>query len=474
MLLRRFNMFLALGLILAATSIAGAQTENRLAPRSAAEVQMSFAPLVKQTAPAVVNIYAKKRVVQQAALPRLFDDPFFRRFFGPLPEGLTQERVENSLGSGVILRADGWVVTNHHVVNGASEIVVALHDRREFPAELVVDDERTDLAVLKLKNAPKNLPVLQFKDSDEIQVGDLVMAIGDPFGVGQTVTTGIVSGLARTQVTDSAFSFFIQTDAAINPGNSGGALVTMDGKLAGINTAIFSKSGGSHGIGFAIPANMVASVVNQALQGGKVVRPWLGAQGQQVTSDLAKSLGLDRPGGVLINSVSRNSPAEEGGLKIGDVVLAVNGKPTLEPQALNFRIATRPLGETMTLLVIREGEEVDIEVEAVAAPETPRRQLTDVNGNNPFNGSTVANLSPAFAEEIGTTDESGVIIFKMQRNSVAARVGFRPGDIVLSVQGQATPDVDTLKDVLSDENGARQWLVEFNRNGRVQKVNIRG
>ncbi|MBI5164634.1 MAG: trypsin-like peptidase domain-containing protein, partial [Magnetospirillum sp.] len=263
-------------------------------PTSRPQMQMSFAPVVRQAAPAVVNIYAR-RVVRTAVSP-LLADPFFRRFFGDsLPPGMSGERVQRSLGSGVIVATDGTVVTNHHVIKDADEVTVVLADRREYEARIVGSDERSDLAVLKL-DLPKGetVPVLPFGDSDALEVGDLVLAVGNPFGVGQTVTSGIVSALARTNVGITDFRSFIQTDAAINPGNSGGALIDMSGRLVGINSAIYSKDGGSNGIGFAIPTALVKAVLSGITQTGKVVRPYLGASGQPVTSDIAHALKLAR------------------------------------------------------------------------------------------------------------------------------------------------------------------------------------
>src|SRR5262245_13358994 len=285
---------LAAGILLAwAISAPVFAGEAKQVPRDTAEIQLSFAPIVRKAAPAVVNIYARQ--VQKTAGSPLFNDPLFQHFFGD-QFAEPHERVRNALGSGVIVRADGLIVTNHHVVADASEIRVVLSDRREFAAKIVISDEKTDLAVLRIDAGGAKLPVLALRDSDELEVGDLVLAIGDPFGVGQTVTSGIISALARTQVGISDLGFFIQTDAAINPGNSGGALIGMDGKLVGINTAIFSRNGGSVGIGFAIPSNMVATVIDAAQNGGKLVRPWIGAAGQALTAELAEGFGLDRPG----------------------------------------------------------------------------------------------------------------------------------------------------------------------------------
>ncbi|MEX1147469.1 MAG: trypsin-like peptidase domain-containing protein, partial [Sphingomonadales bacterium] len=249
----------------------GATAQERAVPQSQADVQLSFAPVVKAVTPAVVNIYTRRVVRSDPQASPFFDDPFFRRFFGDGPAmGTPRERVQRSLGSGVIVSADGIIVTSHHVIGEADQITVALYDRREFEAEVVLSDESTDLAVLRIDTEGEELPHLELRDSDTLEVGDLVLAIGNPFGVGQTVTSGIVSAVARTNVGVSDYQFFIQTDAAINPGNSGGALVTLDGKLAGINTAIYSRTGGSIGIGFAIPSNMVGSVVVAAVTDGKV------------------------------------------------------------------------------------------------------------------------------------------------------------------------------------------------------------
>ena len=283
---------------------------------------MSFAPLVKKAAPAVVNVYAQR--VDRQARNAIYDDPIFQRFFGggQRPGGETAQ----SLGSGVIVDPSGLVVTNHHVIENMTDVKVVLSDRREFPAEILLRDRRSDLAILRIKGTEKNFPVIELGDSDAIEVGDLALAIGDPFGVGQTVTQGIVSALARTEIGITDYGFFIQTDAAINPGNSGGALIDMQGRLIGINAAIFSQSGGSVGIGFAIPVNMVKNVVTAAKAGGKEVhRAWLGANLQNLSRDLAESLGLDRPSGALVAEVDPRGPAAEGGLKRGDVIVAVDG-----------------------------------------------------------------------------------------------------------------------------------------------------
>ena len=409
-------------------------------PESAGEITLSFAPVVKATSPAVVNIYTSKIVRRQGN--RLFDDPFFKRFFGesfPFSFGPSRERVENSLGSGVIVRADGVVVTNHHVIRGADEIRVVLTDKREFQANLLLSDERTDIAVLRIVDPVGDLPTVAFGDSDDLEVGDLVLAIGNPFGVGQTVTSGIVSGLARTSVGITDFRSFIQTDAAINPGNSGGALVDVAARLVGINTAIFSKSGGSQGIGFAVPANMVRRVVSSAVAGQELVRPWLGFSGRDVDAEVAEALALSRPGGVIVESVHPSGPAARAGLQRGDIVLEVERRQVDDGQGLRFYFATRELGGTITLTVLRNGATETLTFELLAPPEVPPRDRTDVVGSFPISGIRVVNLSPRVADELGIpTDLAGVIVEGVQRGSVAHRVGIRPLDIVTEVNGQTS------------------------------------
>ena len=397
--------------VLAAMAPAAAQ---RAVPDSAAAVKLSYAPVVKKAAPAVVNVYVRHRVEQMVS--PFFDDPFFGRLFGER-FGIPRERIQNSLGSGVMVGTDGVVVTNNHVIQGSgeAEITVALADGREFPAKLILKDEHSDLAVLRLDAEGVTFPSIEFSDSDSLEVGDLVLAIGDPFGVGQTVTSGIVSALARTQVGISDYQFFIQTDAAINPGNSGGALVDMNGRLAGINTAIFSKSGGSHGIGFAIPSNLVRLVVQSALKGGKVQRPWLGASLQTLTPDIADSLGLDAPSGALIAKVHAKGPAARAGLLAGDVVVSVDGKKVQDPQGLQYRFITKGVGGSTELGVVRKGQPVKTTITLIAPIEDPPRDVRDLPGRHPLAGCKVANLSPAVAQEVGMDDDTreGVVVLEV-------------------------------------------------------------
>ena len=456
--------------VLAALMLLTPAAAAEAVPQSQAEIELSFAPLVKKAAPAVVNIYTRKVVQARAASP-FAADPFFRHFFGDdFGLGRPTERIQNSLGSGVIVAPDGLVVTNHHVVKDSDEITVVLADRREFNARIVTSDERTDLALLRIDPPGEPLPVLELRDSDEIEVGDLVLAIGNPFGVGQTVTGGIVSALARTHVGIGDFGFFIQTDAAINPGNSGGALVGMDGRLVGINTAIFSRgNGGSIGIGFAIPSNMVATVIAAERTGGRLVRPWIGATGQGVTADLADGLGLDRPGGVIVNDLHPAGPAARAGLRVGDVVLAVDGRAVDDPAALRFRLATLPVGGKAELAVRRLGRALEIAVDLVAAPEDPPRDLTVLDGPHPLTGATVANLSPALAEELSVDGAwRGVIIVTLRRGSIAHRAGLAPGDILLRVNDREIDSVAALRDVL--DRPVSRWRIAFRRAGETRVV----
>src|SRR4030081_3345900 len=337
---------------------AHAMSQDRRVPASPTDIRLSYAPIVQRVQPAVVNVYAAKMVQNRNPL---LDDLLFGRFFG-VP-GQQPEQMQRSLGSGVMVDPSGLVVTNNHVIEGADQVKVSLSDKREFEAEIVLKDSRTDLAVLRLKDTKEKFPTLDFSNSDELLVGDVVLSIGNPFGVGQTVTHGIISALARTQVGITDYQFFIQTDAAINPGNSGGALVDLNGRLVGINTAIFSRSGGSQGIGFAIPVNMVRGVISSAQGGSSVVRrPWLGAKLQAVTREIAEGLGLKRPAGARVASVTPKSPAARAGLKTGDLVVAVDGQPVDDPNAFDYRFATKPLGGRAQICLLRGGKKVQLTV----------------------------------------------------------------------------------------------------------------
>jgi len=451
---------IALALILGAGG-ASAQTQ-RVVPESKAQVQLSFAPIVRQTTGAVVNVYASRTDRRQN--PSM--EEFFRRFFGEDVPGVPRGRSQSSLGSGVIVDPSGLVITNNHVIENMNEVKVALADRREFEAEILLRDSRTDIAVLKLKGA-SNLQAVEIGDSEALQVGDIVLAIGNPFGVGQTVTQGIVSALARTQVGISDYQFFIQTDAAINPGNSGGALINMSGQLVGINTAIYSRSGGSIGIGFAVPSSMVRVVLNSAKGGARnVVRPWLGARLQPVDGDIATGLGLERPTGVLVTSVYEKGPAAEAGLRRGDVILQVDGQPVDNPDSFGYRFTLKGTQGQTPLTVLRGGKQSSILVRLMPPPEIPPRDPVRGRARTPFAGATLVNISPAVADElqIQVADE-GVVIADIDERSVAASVGFEKGDLIVAVNGErlvSTKDAERLID-----RAGGYWEITVNRGGRV-------
>jgi Do/DeqQ family serine protease len=455
----------ALLVLLMATA---AMAQDRRVPASAAELRLSYAPIVQRVQPAVVNVYAAKVIQDHNPL---LDDPIFRRFFG-VP-GQQPEQMQRSLGSGVMVDPSGLVVTNNHVIEGADQVKVSLSDKREFEAEVVLKDTRSDLAVLRLKNTNEKFPTLDFANSDELQVGDVVLAIGNPFGVGQTVTHGIISALARTQVGITDYQFFIQTDAAINPGNSGGALVDMTGKLAGINTAIFSRSGGSQGIGFAIPANMVRIVVASAKSGGKAVkRPWLGARLQAVTPEIAETLGLRRPTGALVANVVPGSPAARAGLKLSDLIVAIEGQPVDDPNAFDYRFATRPLGGTAEIDVQRAGRLVKLSVPLETAPDGGRNELV-LTTRSPFQGAKVANISPAVADEMHLdADTEGVVVTEIADDSTAANVGFQKGDIIVAVNNQKIAKTSDLEKATRDNS--RLWRIRLLRGGEQINVTLGG
>lgn len=439
-------------------------------PLTRADMQMSFAPLVKATTPAVVNVYAAQKVQAQAS--PFQGDPFFEQFFGRRFQD-AKPRTQNSLGSGVIVDASGIVVTNNHVIKDADEIKVSLGDGREFESKILLRDETTDLAVLKI-DAKEQFPVLSLGNSDAVEVGDLVLAVGNPFGVGQTVTSGIVSAQSRTQVGISDFDFFIQTDAAINPGNSGGALVDMNARLIGINTAIYSRSGGSVGIGFAIPSNMVRAVVDAALNGDKSFeRPYIGATFQSLTADVAESLGLKTPYGALITAVEKDGPAAQAGLKIGDVVLTVQGVRADNPDVLGYRLSTAGIGNMVVLEILRNGKQQPIDVKLAKAPEVKEAAPQVVEGDNPFAGAAVAELTPKLAQKLKLkSDVRGVVVAEIYARSPAARLGLRPADIIRGINGNPIRSVNDLTAAL---NAGRtlMWRLEIERNGALIRQLVR-
>lgn len=427
----------------------------RLVPGSSGEITLSFAPVARRVQPAVVNIFTSRVVRERGRM-----SPFFSIFD-------SQPRVANSLGSGVIIDAKGLIVTNNHVVADADQIVVALADRREYPARILFSEPKLDLALLQVDPKGGSLPVARLGDSDRAQVGDLVLAVGNPFGVGQTVTQGIVSAVARSGIGVSDTQFFIQTDAAINQGNSGGALVGMNGEVIGINTAILtgSQNGGSIGLGFAVPANMVR-IFLQAAESGKMVTSWIGVEGQALTGETASAAGLERPAGVLVTDVTSDSPAARAGLRPGDIVFAIDGKEVLDPASLRYRIATQQVGATVTLTVIRNRQAMNMPLVMAAPPENPPRQITQLPSGTFLAGIAVANLSPALAQELGAgLPERGVVVVNVPRGSPAARTGYpHAGDVIEHVNEQPVRSVNELLSAIKS-NPART-LFGINRNGQ--------
>jgi Do/DeqQ family serine protease len=453
-------------LLMAASQAPAASTpaaaQQKIPPPSREAVQYSFAPIVKKAAPAVVNVY-----VQRLQGPQSYTDEF-RRFFGER-FGMPQ----TTLGSGVIVSPDGIVVTNAHVlkVAGTAEISLVLADRREFTATILLQDEKSDLAVLRIQGGDGRFPYLEFADSDAIEVGDMVLAIGNPFGVGQTVTSGIISALGRTRVTRSDTQAFIQTDAAINPGNSGGALIDMAGRVVGINTAIYSKTGGSHGIGFAIPSNLAKLVVDSAVTGRKLQRPWLGARLGAVTRALAEELKLARVAGAVVVRLYDKGPAAEAGLQAGDVIVAVDGRDVDDARAVHYRLTTRGIGNRTQLDVVRRGRHTKVEL-VLRAPPTAGLDARDLAGAHPFDGARAANILPGMAEDLGVDDEEGVVLVSVRPRSTAARLGFQAGDVVVQVGRERIASVAQLESVLRQRQ--RGWLVVVRRGNRLLQLQLAG
>jgi len=455
----RNTLLLAAASLVIAAPVSAQQAAQRRVPAGAVEMKSSFAPVVSKSAPAVVNVFSSRQV-------RRNND--FWDFFGGGGQPMTQQ----SLGSGAIVRADGVVVTNNHVVEGMTDIKVVLADRRQFPARVLLADKRSDLAVLKIDPGTERLPVINIDIREDPQVGDLVLAIGNPFGVGQTVTNGIVSALARTDVGITDYSFFIQTDAAINPGNSGGPLVDMDGDLIGLNTAIFSRTGGSNGIGFAIPAVMVSQVIESALRGSQTVeRPWLGLRADGISSmELARSLDLTAPRGVVVTKLYPRGPADRAGIEEGDVILAIDGQAVNDETAVTYRVGTKRAGEQVRLQLWRNGREQSVNATVQPLPSGTNADRRTITQRNPLTGAVVANLSPAEAERLGLDPfQEGVVVAEVARGTIAGQ-RFQAGDVILQVNDDkvsSTADLDRLLAI-----PVRGWRITFQRGGRVGTLAI--
>ncbi|EEE36865.1 periplasmic serine protease, DO/DeqQ family [Rhodobacteraceae bacterium KLH11] len=437
-------------------------------PQSQAEIRLGFAPVVKTASPAVVNIYAK--IVRQGRSNSLFSDPFFQDFFGR-GFGETRPRVQNSLGSGVILSGDGFVVSNYHVVGSATEIRVVTTDRREYSAEVVLGDKESDIAILRLKEA-EGLPFLQLRDSDQVEVGELALAIGNPFGVGQTVSSGIISGLARTgTATGNARGYFIQTDAAINPGNSGGALIDVNGDLIGINTSILTRSGGSNGIGFAIPANLVAEFLRQARAGNdRFISPWAGMSGQHMSADIAESLGMAIPLGVVVSNLHALSPLADAGLRIGDVVTHVDGDEVNSPAEMKFRMSVAGVGGKSVLTRLRGEDRADIEVALISPPDTPAANETKLDEDTALPGLVVSGINPAVIVRLGLPlSQTGVVV--VDPGNYGGRGGLRAGDVLAKINGTSTGTPGDVVQALTDPG--RRIQIEIERGGRTVSLRFR-
>ncbi len=452
-------------------------SQGRSVPDGKEQMQLSFAPLVKKVAPAVVNIYTKRTVSTGFRSP-FMNDPFFGDFFGrEFFGGQMRKHIESALGSGVIVSENGLVVTNAHVVRGAEEITIILSDGNEHEARLVLSDDASDLALLQVIEEGLSFPSVRLKPSASLEVGDLVLAIGNPFGVGQTVTSGIVSAQGRSSLNINDYNFFIQTDAAINPGNSGGPLVAMDGGVVGINTAIYSRSGGSMGIGFAIPSEMVASVIAASVNGQAgnkgIIRPWLGVQVQDISADVATSLGMDSPNGALISHLHSISPLRKAGVSVGDVVISVGGHMIRDAGEMKFRMATVPIGKEALVTLLRKDEEMAFKIQTIAPPENPARDAIVLEGAHVLRGVEIGNVNPAVAVELGLKGENeGVVVLDVPRGGYAMRA-LVAGDIFLEINGEK---IETPKDVekaILSHAGHDVIQILLKRGNRVTRLYLR-
>ena len=442
----------------------GGTAASERVPDSVEQIQLSFAPVVRESAPAVVNIFAK--VIVEDAVTPFATDPFFGQFFRNF--GTLRPRIRNSLGSGVIVTGDGLVVSNFHVVEEATEIRAVLNDRREFDARVILADRESDIAILRLESAD-DLPALSLRDSDELEVGDLVLAIGNPFGIGQTVSSGIISGMERQGAAfGNGRGYFIQTDAAINPGNSGGALVDTAGRLVGVNTSILTRSGGSNGVGFAIPSNLVASFIEQAEHGNTTFRrPWSGILATAPDYELALALGMERPRGVIINDINRHSPFAVAGLAAGDVITKFDGNEIDAMQELDYRMAVVGDRQGIEIEYLRDEDIRKTQISIGPPPEKPSRDSGRIGGTGPLANIVIANINPALAAEANLSPVAeGAIILRVDR--AGSRTRLRSGDIIRALNGKKTESAAEVRE--RARIAAPEWRVEFERNGRRYEV----
>ena len=442
-----------------------AAAQQRQVPASPTDVQLSYSPLVKKVTPAVVNVYASRVIPQRPRLP--FEDPLFQEFFGGQTPYMPRERMQRALGSGVLVGAEGLVVTNNHVIQGMTDVRVSLIDQREFDADIVLTDAQSDIAVLRLRDGKGGFPVLPLVELDFDRSGRYRACGRQPLRPRPNRDAGHSPAVRRVQKKGGEQAVYLQTDAAINQGNSGGALVDMQGRLVGINTAIFSKSGGSDGIGFAVPSSIVRLVLDAARAGDKVVRrPWLGAELQSVTREIAESLGLDRPYGALIADLDEGSPAAAAGLKAGDLVTAIDGVTIEDPPALTYQLTIRPLGGQTKLTVLRDAKPMTATMRVESAPETVPRDERVLDGNGPLNGAKVVNLSPAVSEELGIEGPArGVMISTLR----AARSPRGPASRrAIGYWRLTTRRMESAKAVV-EANAVKQkfWKITIQRSGQV-------
>lgn len=463
--MKRLLLVLSILTLISGTSAA---RENMMALRT------SFSDTVKTASPAVVNIFTEKEVATRTFNP-FFNDPLFNRFMQGGMQRNLKKRIERSLGSGVVVTEDGYIVTNYHVVADAKSIRVVFSDRSEYAAEFIAADKNTDIAVMRIileEGQEATFNYVNFADSDAIEVGDIVLALGNPYGVGQSVSMGIISATGRSNLGTGEYENFIQTDAAINPGNSGGALVDSDGKLVGVSTAIYSKSGGSQGIGFAIPANSVRVTLNSVLTTGKITRPWFGADGQDVTADLAKQLELGEPAGVLINEIVPGSPAAKSNLEIGDIILSFAGHSVDDMRQLNARIASSFVGEKYELGVWREGQKYVSELMLGALPDRRTDEQYTVRGSNPLAGFTFEPLSPALSDDLGLAlTTKGITVIATPHQKGFGMVDLSDGDVLVSVNKK---NIHTIKDLQTAvSRRPSSWQIIYKRDGKMHRVIIK-
>lgn len=443
--------------------------ESKAIPHDRKEVTLSYASVVKKVAPAVVNIYAFQEAKAHYPNSPFMDDPFFKQFFDNLNP--SESNAQNSLGSGVIVSKDGLILTNYHVIENADVIRIVLSNKQEYVAKLVATDKKTDLALLQIEDG-EEFPFLTVGPQDDLEVGDIVLAIGNPFGVGQTVTSGIISALSRSQEGINDYRSFIQTDAAINPGNSGGPLVTTDGQLVGINTAIYSKTGGSMGIGFAIPTSLALPIMKSIERGGKITRPWLGIEVVPVDNELAHKLRLSHPYGVIVKGVYPNGPADQAGLKMGDFISSFDGKEVEDDADLDYRVATASLGKKADLVIFRKGMEQKLSLSLQEPYEAKDPSPLLINRKSPFQGASIIDLSPALALEIGMSPMSqGVIITSVSEKSPAAQLGIKPGDILLTINKTKIRTKDEVVSILKET--VPEWTVHLLRGREVVAFRVR-